>query len=310
MIIRAACHLLIGLLFGYLYKGSGNSADKVLANYVFIYGSNLFLVYTGKMSATLLCKFTISFSYTLLLRFLKYSQFFFLVPIEFLIVTREHFNRWYQLGPYYVSMMLIEIPFQVNDAFYFFFFRDVYDSWLQIFCGILYLPISYYLTGNLMETNRLLIFCGAPLLLSIVSQAVGFLVGLTTPRKIAVFVGPCWACILSIFGFCLRYADTPSGFKWLYHVSYFRAAFHNTLEAVSIDHFLDVKQNDFCMALGLWVQSDENSLSWWDTALYVVRSTSSFTRNGCFKYWRWTKLDLLRNLFSNCSYHDGGSYLV
>lgn len=41
-----------------------------------------------------------------------------------------------------------------------------------------------------------------------------------------MFLGPVLACLFSIFGFCIRYDDTPSIFRWLYHISYFRAAFH------------------------------------------------------------------------------------
>lgn len=36
------------------------------------------------------------------------------VPLEMEIMRREHFNRWYQLGPYYMSVILFEIPFQVS----------------------------------------------------------------------------------------------------------------------------------------------------------------------------------------------------
>lgn len=52
---RLICHLLIGVIFGYLYMGSGYRAN-VLANYVYLYGSLLLLVYTGKMAVTLACK--------------------------------------------------------------------------------------------------------------------------------------------------------------------------------------------------------------------------------------------------------------
>lgn len=40
------------------------------------------------------------------------------VPLEMEIMTREHFNRWYQLGPYYLSVILFEIPFQVSDVWF------------------------------------------------------------------------------------------------------------------------------------------------------------------------------------------------
>lgn len=55
LMARLICHLLIGVIFGYLYMGSGYRAN-VLANYVYLYGSLLLLVYTGKMAVTLACK--------------------------------------------------------------------------------------------------------------------------------------------------------------------------------------------------------------------------------------------------------------
>lgn len=57
MIYRLLAHILIGFLFGYLYHDVGNNADTVLANYVYLYGTLLLVVYTGKMSVTLQCKF-------------------------------------------------------------------------------------------------------------------------------------------------------------------------------------------------------------------------------------------------------------
>lgn len=37
--------------------GSGYRANGVLANYVYLYGSLLLIVYTGKMAVTLACKY-------------------------------------------------------------------------------------------------------------------------------------------------------------------------------------------------------------------------------------------------------------
>lgn len=34
--------------------------------------------------------------------------------MEMKILRREHFNRWYKLTPYLLSVLLLEIPFQVN----------------------------------------------------------------------------------------------------------------------------------------------------------------------------------------------------
>jgi len=37
------------------------------------------------------------------------------VPLEYLVLKREHFNGWYTLFPYMVSVLLVEIPLQVSS---------------------------------------------------------------------------------------------------------------------------------------------------------------------------------------------------
>jgi hypothetical protein len=59
--IRIGAHLAIGLVFGFLYRGVGAKADSVFANYVYLYGTILFLVYTGKMAVTLSCKLCLAY---------------------------------------------------------------------------------------------------------------------------------------------------------------------------------------------------------------------------------------------------------
>ncbi|XP_045769048.1 ATP-binding cassette sub-family G member 1-like [Maniola jurtina] len=86
---RVAAHVVIALIFGYLYLGVGSEASSVLGNYVYLYGSMLLVVYTGKMSVTL------SF------------------PLEMDILKGEYFNRWYSLGPYIFSILAVELPFQM-----------------------------------------------------------------------------------------------------------------------------------------------------------------------------------------------------
>lgn len=58
LLARIVSHILIGIVFGYLYMNVGNSAHSVLGNYVYLYGSTLLLVYTGKMAVVLTCKST------------------------------------------------------------------------------------------------------------------------------------------------------------------------------------------------------------------------------------------------------------
>ncbi|KAK9730383.1 ABC transporter [Popillia japonica] len=185
---RFLAHVLIGFLFGYLYSSCGYGAQTVLANYVYLYGSLLLVVYTGQMSVTL------SF------------------PLEMRILSREHFNRWYKLTPYLLAGVLIEIPFQV-------------------ICTWSYIVITYWLTEQPTD-YRVYFFVVFCTLSTLCAQAWGYFIGATTPIKIAVFLGPVLACLFSIFGFCIRYLDTPLMFRWMYTISYFRAGFQGLVYSI------------------------------------------------------------------------------
>lgn len=186
---RVAAHVVIALIFGYLYSGVGSDSASVLGNYVYLYGSMLLVVYTGKMSVTL------SF------------------PMEMDILRGEYFNRWYNLGPYIFSILAVELPFQMISC-------------------VSYVVLSYWLTDNPLEPTRATLFLATVVATSLCAQAWGYFIGSTTPTKIAVFIGPVLACLFSVFGFCLALSDTPYPFRWLHHISYFRAGFHVAVHSV------------------------------------------------------------------------------
>ncbi|XP_054741593.1 ATP-binding cassette subfamily G member 4 isoform X1 [Anastrepha obliqua] len=190
LLARLMSHIVIGLLFGYLYMNVGDKATTVLGNYVYLYGTILLLVYTGKMAVVLT------------------------FPLEIGMLTREHFNRWYGLTPYFLSMLSFEIPF-------------------QSICAVLYMAISVYLTGNNSDEGfRIYYFIVLAVLATLSAQAWGFFVGATLPTKLAVFLGPILAVLFSVFGFCTRYIDITPIFRWMWHISYFRAGFHGALNAI------------------------------------------------------------------------------
>lgn len=63
--------------------------------------------------------------------------------------------------------------------------------------------------------------------------------------QIAVFLGPIIAVLFSIFGFCIRYFDTPRLFRWMFHISYFRAGFHSLLYTVYGSDRMDLLCDEF-----------------------------------------------------------------
>ncbi|KAL4716397.1 hypothetical protein ACJJTC_006759 [Scirpophaga incertulas] len=180
---RVAAHVVIALVFGYLYHGVGSEASSVLGNYVYLYGSMLLVVYTGKISARD-----------------GYTQ-------------RRVFQSLVQLRTYIVSILAVELPFQMVSC-------------------VSYVVLSYWLTDNPLEPHRATLFLATIVATSLCAQAWGYFIGSTTPTKIAVFVGPVVACLFSVFGFCLALSDTPYPFRWLHHISYFRAGFHVAVHSV------------------------------------------------------------------------------
>ncbi|XP_015369898.1 PREDICTED: ATP-binding cassette sub-family G member 1-like isoform X1 [Diuraphis noxia] len=186
LLLRIVIHLAVALIISYMYRGSGNDAARVFINMKFVYASNLFLVYTGLMSVI------VSF------------------PLEFMVVKREHFNSWYTLFPYIVSILMVEIP-------------------LQILCCIVYIVPAYAITSQPFELMRFGYFAVFLIATSMTSQSAGFLCGATMPLKISVFVGPVFVVLLSVFGFAIRFPDVPSMYVWLHHFSFIRASFQSIM---------------------------------------------------------------------------------
>lgn len=93
------------------------------------------------------------------------------------ILTREHFNRWYRLAPYYFSLLLIEIPFQAA-------------------CAATYLSVSYWLTSQPVDTHRIILFMVVSIAASLTAQAWGFFIGATTPVKVSLIY---FTCINALF---------------------------------------------------------------------------------------------------------------
>lgn len=108
----------------------------------------------------------------------------FSVPLEIDILRREHFNRWYSLGPHLLSIISFELPFQVNICLKYIKICLNYD-FLQSLCAVLYLTISAYLTNNdSREDFRIYYFLMFGVMVSLSAQAWGFFMGANLPIKV------------------------------------------------------------------------------------------------------------------------------
>jgi ABC-2 type transporter len=97
------------------------------------------------------------------------SYCFRLVPLDFAIIKREHFNRHYSCFAYYLAFNLADAP-------------------LLIFNAILYECIVHPMTGIPFELNRFLVLLVVAVTLSFAAQIVGMFCGSMNDIKVRNFM--------------------------------------------------------------------------------------------------------------------------
>jgi ATP-binding cassette, subfamily G (WHITE), member 1 len=80
------------------------------------------------------------------------------VSLDLPIVKREHFNRWYSTGAYYLALTTSDIPFTIIST-------------------LIYISLSYVLTNQPLEEFRVVTFLMIALLTSFTAQGFGLLAG-------------------------------------------------------------------------------------------------------------------------------------
>jgi ABC-type multidrug transport system ATPase subunit len=140
--VRLAVHITVAVLVGLVFLDTGREASRILSTFRLIYAMTMFLMYTG--------------FYSLVTRF----------SLEQSIVKREHFNRWYSTGAYYLAMTLSDIP-------------------LMTVCTCCFVTILYVMSNQPDEEFRFLSFLAIQLAISFVSQGFGMMVGSVFKLKVS-----------------------------------------------------------------------------------------------------------------------------
>ncbi|XP_063361434.1 ATP-binding cassette sub-family G member 1-like [Cydia amplana] len=117
-------------------------------------------------------------------------------PTEVQLVKREYFNRWYGLKPYYAALVVSRTPATV--AF-----------------SLLYLCITYPLTSQPMELDRILMFTSICIVVALISESMGTVISSTLNVVNSVFLGPALSVplmLLAVYG--IGYGDVPAPLFW------------------------------------------------------------------------------------------------
>ncbi|XP_017299741.1 ATP-binding cassette sub-family G member 4 isoform X2 [Diaphorina citri] len=188
--LRIIVNIFVALMLGVLFQNSGEYASSVLINYNLLFSILIHHVMTSMM-----------------LNILTF-------PMEMSILIKEHFNRWYSLKAYYVSVNLLDIP-------------------VAGFCCLLFTTIVYPLTGQPMELTRFTMFNCTSLLVVFIAQSVGYMVGAVFNVVNGTFVGPVLVVPMMMFsGFGVSINDIPKYMRWGSELSYLRYGLEGYVAAI------------------------------------------------------------------------------
>ncbi|XP_063618823.1 ATP-binding cassette subfamily G member 4-like [Cydia splendana] len=98
-------------------------------------------------------------------------------PTEVRMLRREYFNRWYSLKAYYAALTFASLP-------------------TMMLFGILFLGISYLMSGQLLEWKRFCLFSLIGILTGVCSEGLGLLIGAAFSATNGSIVGPATAAPL------------------------------------------------------------------------------------------------------------------
>lgn len=97
----------------------------------------------------------------------------------------------------------------------------------------MYVLIVYFMTGQPMQTDRVLMFTSINILTALVAQSLGLLIGAAMKIETGVYLGPVTTIPIVLFsGFFVNFNAIPSYLQWLTYLSYVRYGFEGAMLSV------------------------------------------------------------------------------
>lgn len=235
LVLRIIIHIFLGLLVGNIYIGMGQDGSKTIFNFGFYFTCIIFFMYVPMMPVLL--------------------QF----PTEVQLLKREHFNKWYSLGSYFLALTVSTIP-------------------VQCILGFVYLALVYLISDQPMELQRWTMFYLICMLTGIISESFGLLVATNLNIVNAMFVGPVAVVplmLLAVYGFGSGAENIPILIRISMYFSYLRYSMEGLINVMLKDRpklpcpeteeyciFTDLKF--FIKTMGM-----ENTIFWLDIVVLI-----------------------------------------
>ncbi|EGI67878.1 ATP-binding cassette sub-family G member 1 [Acromyrmex echinatior] len=197
----------------------------------------------GQDAAYVLDNYSLSYYNIMFLTYSAFSATMVTIPLELPILKREHFNRWYKLRSYYLA-------------------GKVADFMIQFISTFIYTVIVYYMSGQVPESKRFGLYMLMCLVISLVGQTIGFIIGCSLKIQNSVIFGP-FAIMpfVVLSGFFVHIKDVNPYCVWLFDISFFKYGFEGILMVIygydraklkcSADYCHFITPKKFLMELGI-----------------------------------------------------------
>ncbi|XP_045494721.1 ATP-binding cassette sub-family G member 1-like [Colias croceus] len=253
--LRFMVNVVVGIMLGTLFINAGNEGSRVLDNYNLLFA----ILMHHMMSPMMLTILTF--------------------PSEMSILLKEHFNRWYSLGSYYISVTIVDLPISIVSCFVF-------------------SVIVYTMSSQPLDPARFAMFFTISLYTVLVAQSFGLMVGAVFNVVNGTFLGPTLSVPMMMFsGFGVRLRDLPPYLYWGSYVSYLRYGLEGYIGAIyGLDRpTLECNNALYCHYKHPKVFLKDIAMNpnmfWWDVLVLTV--TLFLLRTVAFFLLKW-KLNAVR----------------
>ncbi|XP_015122195.1 ATP-binding cassette sub-family G member 4 [Diachasma alloeum] len=188
--LRLLVNIFTGIMLGTLFIGAGNQGHRVLENYNLLFAILMHHMMTSMMLTVLT------------------------FPSEMNILKKEHFNRWYSLKMFYVSVTIIDIP-------------------VAVICCAAFSGIIYVMSAQPMEWSRFSMFFTISMLVVFTAQSFGLVIGAVFSVVNGTFLAPTLSVPMMMFaGFGVNLRDLPGYLRPGSYLSYLRYGLEGYIHAI------------------------------------------------------------------------------